>query len=329
LAEAERQGESVKKEKAKKQREEREGHAEGRLILQRWFAKLAVDRVAGVDGSYGLHPAANLALEEALFLRNQDGLVVRLWENGESVIIGRAQLAQFETDVDYCKVHSIPIVRRFTAGGAVYNGPGNLNWSFFISNGFDSGRLRYESDPRAVFRMASSPLVSSLASLGVKAWLDPPNRVLTEQGKVSGMAAYVSRKGILVHGTLLLSADLGRVKALTTPAPDGLERKYTRSRDIRTANAGVDADSFIRTFLGAVGDDSRLSLHQAVPDEQELCLTRELLASRYGDASWNLGDPFGRDGAPNALHVEVVGEEEEEEKKGEATARLRDEVQRQ
>ena len=59
-------------------------------------------------------PYSNLALEEALFLRNE-GLTLRIWENGESVIIGRAQLARFETDVEYCKRNGIPIVRRFTS----------------------------------------------------------------------------------------------------------------------------------------------------------------------------------------------------------------------
>jgi lipoate---protein ligase len=260
---------------------------EGRLIVSRQAKTAGDGRVT--DG-----PAANLALEEALFLRNVRGFVVRIWENGESVIIGRAQLARFETDIEYCQANAVPIVRRFTAGGAVYNGPGNLNWSLFISRALDSGpQLRYLSDPHAIFRSASKPLLAALATLGVDARLDPPNSILTEGGKVSGMAAYVSRTGILCHGTLLVAADLGRVKALTTPSPDILERRYTRSRDVRTANVGVDIDSFIHSFVGAVADESRLEFNEAAPDEQEMGLSRELLATRYSDASWNLGDPFG------------------------------------
>jgi lipoate-protein ligase A len=236
-------------------------------------------------------PAANLALEEALFLRNE-GFVARVWENKESVIIGRAQLAGFETDVGYCQAHGIPIVRRFTAGGAVYNGPGNLNWSLFVSRGVDSGPLRYESSPHAIFRGASLPLLSALEACGVRAKLDPPNRILTEEGKVSGMAAYVSRKGFLCHGTLLVGADLERVKALTTPSPETIGRRYTRSRDMKTANAALDVDSFIHTFVGTLAEETRLTIERGSPDEQERKLTRELLAARYGDAAWNLGDPF-------------------------------------
>ena len=238
-------------------------------------------------------PAANLALEEALFLRNS-GFVARVWENKESVIIGRAQLARYETDLAYCRAHGIPVVRRFTAGGAVYNGPGNLNWSLFVSRGVSSGRLRYESSPHAIFRSASSPLVSALEACGVRAKLDPPNRILTEEGKISGMAAYVSRNGSLCHGTLLVGADLDRVKALTTPSPEAIERRYARSRDTKTANAALDVDAFIHTFVRTLADETRLTMEKGSPDEEELRLMRELLATRYSEEAWNLGDPFAQ-----------------------------------
>jgi lipoate-protein ligase A len=242
-------------------------------------------------GKIEYEPAANLALEEALFLRNE-GFVARVWENKESVIIGRAQLARFETDVGYCQANAIPVVRRFTAGGAVYNGPGNVNWSLFVSRAVDSGPLRYNSSPHAIFRGASLPLLSALDACGVRAKLDPPNRILTEGGKVSGMAAYVSRKGFICHGTLLVGADLERVKALTTPSPEAIARRYTRSRDVKTANAALDVDSFIHTFVGTLADETKLTMEKGSPDEQERELTRELLATRYGDEAWNLGDPF-------------------------------------
>ena len=236
-------------------------------------------------------PSAKLALEEALFLRN-DGFIARVWENSESVIIGRAQLASFETDMNYCKEQDIPILRRFTAGGTVYNGPGNLNWSLFVARALTSGTLRYESGPHAIFRAASRPLLSALAESGVEAWLDPPNRILTEEGKISGMAAYVSRQGFLCHGTLLVGADLRRVKALTTPSPEAIGRRYTRSRDTKTANAALDVDSFIHTFVSTLAEETKLEMEMARPDERERALMKELLVTRYGNEEWNLGDPF-------------------------------------
>ena len=234
----------------------------------------------------------NLALEEALFLCNDDGLTVRIWENEESIILGRAQLARFETDLGYCKDHSVPIVRRFTAGGTVYNGPGNINWSLFVARGVDAGSLRYESGPHEVFRMSSRPLVAALAASGVRAWLDPPNRILTEEGKISGMAAYISRRGFLCHGTLLAGADLRRVKALTTPSREPLERKYTRSRDMKTANVELDVDSFIRTLLSTLAEETKLTFERGSPDGRERMVAERLLTGKYSRDEWNLGDPF-------------------------------------
>jgi lipoate-protein ligase A len=238
-----------------------------------------------------LEPTSNLALEEALFLKNE-GVMLRVWENKESVIIGRAQLAQFETDVGYCQAKGIPIVRRFTAGGAVYNGPGNINWSLFVGRNAGSGSVRYDSSPHAIFRTASRLLLLALSESGVEAQLDPPNRILTTDGKISGMAAYVSRKGFLCHGTLLVGADLSRVKALTTPSARGAARKYTRSRDMKTANVALDVDLFIRTFVGTLAEETKLAMREARPDANELGLMRELMAIRYGHAAWSLEDPF-------------------------------------
>ncbi|HUH99413.1 MAG TPA: lipoate--protein ligase family protein [Nitrososphaerales archaeon] len=236
-------------------------------------------------------PFSNLALEEAIFLRNK-GLVLRVWENRESVIIGRAQLAEFETDVRYCRDHGIPIVRRFTAGGTVYNGPGNVNWSLFVGRSTAAGPVRYDSSPHAIFRIASRPVLGALSASGVTARLEPPNSIVTPEGKVSGMAAYVSRGGFLCHGTLLVGADLGRVKALTTPADRTLQRRYTRSRDVKTANAEVEVDSFIRTLVRTLADETRLKVEVGALREDERELAEELLLTRYGEEGWNLGDPF-------------------------------------
>ena len=166
----------------------------------------------------GLEPASNLALEEALFLRNE-GFILRVWENRESVIIGRAQLAAFETDVGYCRAQRDP------HSEAVHSGRDGLQRArqhqLVALRGevqASRGRVRYESSPHAIFRIASRLLLSALSASGVEAELDPPNRILTKEGKISGMAAYVSRKGFLCHGTLLVGADLQRVKALTTPS---------------------------------------------------------------------------------------------------------------
>lgn len=240
---------------------------------------------------------ANLALEEAIFRLNR-GVTVRVWGNERSVIVGRAQLAAYETDLDRCATAGVPVVRRFTAGGAVYNGPGNLNWSLVTERGHEHGPIRFAWDVRGVFRMGASVIVETLRRLGVEARLDEPNRIVTREGKVSGMAAYLSREALLCHGTILLKADLEEAAALTKPRGCEVEKKYVRSRDATMANAGVDGELFIRTLWEVLdeGGEERSPLEN--PSPQELSLARKL-EEKYRDSDWNLGDPFLYGGGGN------------------------------
>ncbi len=234
----------------------------------------------------------NLALEEAIFRANRN-VTVRVWENERSVVIGRGQLAGLETDVEYCRTNRIPIVRRFSAGGAVYNGPGNLNWSFFVSRDFDSVNLGYTNSVTGIFTMFSRVVVSALKGLGVRSRLEAPNKIVNSDGKISGMAAYLSRDGLLCHGTLLLNADLEEVTRLTTPVPGEPNRKYVRSHPAEVSNSGVSSSEFSEALRHVLSKTTSLRVARASLTDEEAQLTKRLLP-RYVSDDWNLGDPFSQ-----------------------------------
>ena len=242
-------------------------------------------------------PYADFALEEALF-RGVKSLTARVWRNSLSVIIGRAQLARLETDLAYCTKKGIPVVRRFTAGGAVYNGPGNINWSVFIPAGFDGNGLAFEPDPRGVFRFASSVVVRALRECGTESRFEPPNRVVNEEGKICGMAAYISNSGLLCHGTLLASADLEEVDRLTTPLREVAENRYVRSNPAKMANTWVTYETFQREMRAALEESGGCRLETGQPSTGEMEMADMLHTEKYGRAEWNLGDPFAEGGRP-------------------------------
>jgi lipoate-protein ligase A len=246
------------------------------------------DRRLVIDGAVGAR--ANLALEEAM-LRENRGLTIRLWTNERSVIIGRAQLAQFETDLAYCAEEGIPVVRRVTAGGTVYHGPGNVNWSLFVGRDFSAGGIRYIWGVGELFAMAARLVTETSQRCGVRTWLEAPNRILSDGGKVCGMAAYISREGLLCHGTFLLSADLVEAKRLTDPAQRQLERRYTRSRAMTMANTGIELGTFIAAFRDVAGESIGRDLDVDQPRPNEIRVM-ESLAEKYRSSAWNLGDPF-------------------------------------
>lgn len=232
----------------------------------------------------------NLAMEEAI-LETNEGLVVRVWDNEKSVIIGRAQLARYETDLEYCEAKGIPVVRRMTAGGAVYHGPGNLNWSLFVGREFEAGQIRYVWDVHRIFRMAASLINNAVGGCGVRTWLEEPNRIVSADGKVGGMAAYISKDGLLCHGTLLLNADLDEANRLTRPSVIELDRRYTRSSFTRVANTKIDPSSFKESLLATVEREIGREPEVGGPTRGEIEMTQTLL-QRYREPRWNLGDPF-------------------------------------
>lgn len=234
-------------------------------------------------------PYSNVAAEEAIFSL-MEGPVVRVWENQLSVVIGRAQLASAETDLEYCRLNRIPVVRRFTAGGAVYNGPGNVNWSLFVPRWLDEGRLRYVREPAAMFEQAASILAQALRSVGGLAF-ERPNSISLGGRKVCGMAGYIGQGGLLCHGTLLCGADLDLVQRLTRPSACGIPGRYPRSRFSPVTNIEVDAAQFAVSLAGATS----LELERGEMSEEELDLTLSLAREKYSRDEWNIGDPFSSD----------------------------------
>lgn len=229
-------------------------------------------------------PYSNLALEEGLFIEAKTP-TLRVWENQKSVVIGRAQLAKYETDLEYCRRRSIPVVRRMTAGGAVFNGPGNLNWSFFVPrNGGSPGPM---GDAKSVFNSFAALVNQALRKCGVMSEFVPPNTLAEKGGKICGMAAYLSKETVLCHGTLLIDADLQEVQMLTSPSATKIARRYPRSRFADISNCGVKRSDFVSELAGSwVGfekDEWRAAEKK----------TWSRLVDKYRSVEWNLGDPFG------------------------------------
>ncbi|QQG49467.1 MAG: lipoate--protein ligase family protein [archaeon] len=229
-------------------------------------------------------PYSNLALEEALLVEFSEP-TVRVWDSQVSVVVGRGQLASHETDLDYCRAKGIPVVRRMSAGGAVYNGPGNTNWSFLV--GRRSEVVGPSAGAKDVFEAFARVLVRALKSCGLACEFKPPNSLVTGKGKVSGMAAYVAKEAVLCHGTLLREADLEEVQRLTKPKDEKLERRYPRSNFTRVANCGLLRSEFV----GALGREGTFELKAGrltALEEERLKGLRE----KYASDGWNLGDPF-------------------------------------
>lgn len=157
-------------------------------------------------------PAVNLALEEFLMGRFQGGETVLLFYiNDPAVVIGRNQIPYVEVNLQQAQRRQVPVVRRISGGGAVYHGPGNLNFSLIQARGAEP----FPSPGDAV-----QPVLDSLKALRLPARLNARHDIVLDGMKVTGTAQYRAKGKCLTHGTLLVSADLGRLQRMLTGDSD-------------------------------------------------------------------------------------------------------------
>lgn len=159
-----------------------------------------------IDNLSHRDPAVNLALEEFLMGRFRGGETVLLFYiNDPAVVIGRNQIPHVEVNLQQASRGQVAVVRRISGGGAVYHGPGNLNFSLIQA----CGAAPFPSPGEAV-----RPVLDGLKALGLSARLNARHDILLKGKKVTGTAQYRAQGKCLTHGTLLVSADLDRLQRM-------------------------------------------------------------------------------------------------------------------
>jgi len=245
-------------------------------------------------------PRTNLAREEAIARHvaadpAASTPVLRLWRNAPCAVIGRFQLAAAEVDLAAAATLGAPVLRRFTGGGTVWHDPGNLNVSVVLRP--EDAVLTEDPALRrlpGLYRLVLAPLAAAVRSLGVAAELTERD-IVAPGGKLSGVAAWLGGRALLVHATLLVDADLDALaRVCNGPGAAGdprWERTKSRrvgvtsiARELGTAPAAPDVEAVVLAAFGAE------AAARSVFTSAEGAATERLLADRYGVAAWHVGD---------------------------------------
>ena len=229
-------------------------------------------------------PTWNLAFEEyCLTNLAGDEPFLLLWQNDNSVIVGRYQNIAAEIDVEAAKALNVKVVRRSTGGGAVYHDLGNLNYSLILPC----------PDPeRLDLAVISSPILHALTAAGLPVTASGRNDLLLNGKKISGTAQTLKNGHLLNHGTLLYDSNMTVLEKVLKPDPEKLKSKGITSVKSRVCNIKeemgwtMSISDFWELLLEGFGP---LNTHQLSPEEfEDVALLQK---EKYAAWDWNTKEP--------------------------------------
>lgn len=183
------------------------------------ISKIAFFEATSTDPHY------NIATEKFFLDHVEKGqCILYLWQNKNTVVIGRNQNAWAECRTTLLAEEGGKLARRLSGGGAVFHDLGNLNFTFLMCD------EDYDLDKQfEVIKVACKGLGISVEKSG-------RNDLLADGKKFSGNAFYHSRGHAYHHGTLLVSADMEKLSRYLTPPKAKLEAKGVSSVRSRVTN---------------------------------------------------------------------------------------------
>ena len=229
--------------------------------------------------------AFNIALEEYAFkhLLDEDQIFL-LWINKPSIIVGRHQNTIEEINRDYVREHGIEVVRRISGGGAVYHDLNNLNYTI----------ISKEDENKAFdFKSFSTPVINTLAQLGVKAEFTGRNDLEIDGKKFCGNAqAYINGR-IMHHGCLLFDVDLSVLLMLSRCLKTSLSQRVKSVR-ARVTNIidelpeKITVEEFRDLLLDYMKKEYP-EMTEYVFSDEELAEINRIKETKFGTWDWNYG----------------------------------------
>lgn len=232
----------------------------------------------------GYDPWENLALEELLLNSvSPDEVVLYLWQNQHTVVVGRNQNAWRECHVDRLQADGGKLARRLSGGGAVYHDLGNLNFTFLMpSSTYDLHRQL-------------GVILHAARAVGVEAEFSGRNDILAEGRKFSGNAFYHGQNSSYHHGTILLDVDLSvlgnylnvPVQKMTSKGVASVKARVINLNElVPTLSVDMMKEALIKSFSEEYGGEGESYTLANYKDTDQF----RALYAKYSSWDWQLGN---------------------------------------
>lgn len=227
-------------------------------------------------------PYYNLALEEYL-LNNikENEVILYLWQNQSTVVIGKNQNPWKECIISNLKEDEIKIARRLSGGGAVFHDLGNLNFTFLMREELYNLEKQLQV------------ILQAVKDIGIKAEFTGRNDITIENKKFSGNAFYFDNDKAYHHGTLLVNSDLNKLNKYLKVSKEKIESKGIDSIRSRVVNLSDIIESITLEKVIHSIKKSFSKVYDGKIEQLQLSLEKdevEQLVKRYSSWKWIFGE---------------------------------------
>ncbi|TLS38090.1 lipoate--protein ligase [Pseudalkalibacillus caeni] len=239
-----------------------------------------------VDNENVMDAGLNLAIEEYILKEfDPEETYLLFYSMDPTVIVGKNQNTIEQINTDYIEENDVAVIRRLSGGGAVYNDPGNLSFSFITKDDGNSFNN---------YKKFTDPVIKALKKLGVEAELSGRNDILVGGKKISGNAQFFTRGRMYSHGTLMFDVNLENVVKALKVNKEKIESKGIKSIRSRVTNISehmdekISREEFKETLLRYIfeGSDEIPTYKLSDGDWKKV---KEIAEKRYKNWDWNFG----------------------------------------
>jgi len=230
------------------------------------------------------NPYFNLAYEEYL-LKNieEDEVILYLWQNDHTVVIGRNQNPWKECKCQLLESENGSLARRLSGGGAVYHDLGNLNFTFIMKE------KDYDFDRQI------KVILNAVRSMGINATFTGRNDLVVNGKKFSGNAFYFSGDKAYHHGTLLINTNFGKLIDYLTVSDEkiksnGIDSVRSRVINLSDITEIKDIEPYRKALIKEFTEEYGSLEETLLIDESSNDPNFDELYSKYSSWEWRYGD---------------------------------------